>query len=302
MEIEDEKNNSKENNQNTQESQNPGAIPNLNIQYLSQILGIKITQDELSFFNNIEDLTSFINSIKFTEKKKNETKDSLIEDLKFLKSEETLQKYKEEKNKKFSEYIKLNGKTTVYLTAEKDELSPTMHAFYFCDKSKQILSDKDAAEFKNMNFDPVYPRPFLKDNEDNSSYNSLFIEGQTHSHIKNLNRKRKLSNSLNNQKSSKKKKIEKNNAEYINNNNNNNNNNKNGDDLQDIDYCIPKCKYGRKSRGLEMILCDKCENWYHTKCLEISPETVKKIGENVWFCPKCEKSDAESKKDSEEAN
>ena len=301
MEIEDEKNNSKENNQNTQESQNPGAIPNLNIQYLSQILGIKITQDELSFFNNIEDLTSFINSIKFPEKKKNETKDTLIEELKFLKSEETLQKYKEEKNKKFSEYIKLNGKTTVYLTAEKDELSPTMHAFYFCDKSKQILSDKDAAEFKNMNFDPVYPRPFLKDNEDNSSYNSLFIESQTHSHIKNLNRKRKLSNSLNNQKSSKKKKIEKNNAEYIN-NNNNNNNNKNGDDLQDIDYCIPKCKYGRKSRGLEMILCDKCENWYHTKCLEISPETVKKIGENVWFCPKCEKSDAESKKDSEEAN
>ena len=302
MEIEDEKNNSKENNQNTQESQNPGAIPNLNIQYLSQILGIKITQDELSFFNNIEDLTSFINSIKFPEKKKNETKDTLIEELKFLKSEETLQKYKEEKNKKFSEYVKLNGKTTVYLTAEKDELSPTMHAFYFCDKSKQILSDKDAAEFKNMNFDPVYPRPFLKDNEDNSSYNSLFIESQTHSHIKNLNRKRKLSNSLNNQKSSKKKKIEKNNAEYINNNNNNNNNNKNGDDLQDIDYCIPKCKYGRKSRGLEMILCDKCENWYHTKCLEISPETVKKIGENVWFCPKCEKSDAESKKDSEEAN
>ena len=300
MEIEEEKNNSKENNVNPQESQNPGAIPNLNIQYLSQILGIKITQDELSFFNNIEDLTSFINSIKFPEKKKNETKDSLIEELKFLKSEETLQKYKEEKNKKFSEYVKLNGKTTVYLTAEKDELSPTMHAFYFCDKSKQILSDKDAAEFKNMNFDPVYPRPFLKDNEDNSSYNSLFIESQTHSHIKNLNRKRKLSNSLNNQKKKKKKKIEKNNAEYI--NNNNNNNNKNGDDLQDIDYCIPKCKYGRKSRGLEMILCDKCENWYHTKCLEISPETVKKIGENVWFCPKCEKSDAESKKDSEEAN
>ena len=300
MEIEEEKNNSKENNVNPQESQNPGAIPNLNIQYLSQILGIKITQDELSFFNNIEDLTSFINSIKFPEKKKNETKDTLIEELKFLKSEETLQKYKEEKNKKFSEYVKLNGKTTVYLTAEKDELSPTMHAFYFCDKSKQILSDKDAAEFKNMNFDPVYPRPFLKDNEDNSSYNSLFIESQTHSYFKNLNRKRKLSNSLNNQKSSKKKKIEKNNAEYI--NNNNNNNNKNGDDLQDIDYCIPKCKYGRKSRGLEMILCDKCENWYHTKCLEISPETVKKIGENVWFCPKCEKSDAESKKDSEEAN
>ena len=295
MEIEEEKNNSKENNVNPQESQNPGAIPNLNIQYLSQILGIKITQDELSFFNNIEDLTSFINSIKFPEKKKNETKDTLIEELKFLKSEETLQKYKEEKNKKFSEYIKLNGKTTVYLTAEKDELSPTMHAFYFCDKSKQILSDKDAAEFKNMNFDPVYPRPFLKENEDNSSYNSIFNESQAHPHIKNLSRKRKGSNSLNNQKSGKKKKIEKNRTENV-------NNNKNGDDLQDMDYCIPKCIYGGKSKGLEMIQCDKCENWYHTKCLGIAPEEVQKIGENVWFCPKCEKSDVESKKDSEDAN
>ena len=51
-----------------------------------------------------------------------------------------------------------------------------------------------------------------------------------------------------------------------------------------------------------MIQCDKCENWYHTKCLGIAPEEVQKIGENVWFCPKCEKSDVESKKDSEDAN
>jgi len=295
MEIENEKENSKDNNPNPEDAQNQGTIPNLNIKYLSQILGTKITQDELSFFSNIDDLSSFINSIKFPDKKKNEAKDSLIEDLKFLKSEETLQKYKEEKSKKFSEYVKLNGKTTVYLTAEKDELSPTMHAFYFCDKSKQILSDKDAAEFKNMNFDPVYPRPFLKENEDNSSYNSIFNENQTHPHIKNLSRKRKGSNSLNNQKSGKKKKIEKNRNENV-------NNNKNGDDLQDMDYCIPKCIYGGKSKGLEMIQCDKCENWYHTKCLGIAPEEVQKIGENVWFCPKCEKSDVESKKDSEDAN
>ena len=295
MEIENEKENSKDNNPNSEEAQNPGTIPNINVKFLSQILGTKITQDELSFFSNIDDLSSFINSIKFPDKKKNEAKDSLIEDLKFLKSEETLQKYKEEKSKKFSEYVKLNGKTTVYLTAEKDELSPTMHAFYFCDKSKQILSDKDAAEFKNMNFDPVYPRPFLKENEDNSSYNSIFNENQAHPHIKNLSRKRKGSNSLNNQKSGKKKKIEKNRTENV-------NNNKNGDDLQDMDYCIPKCIYGGKSKGLEMIQCDKCENWYHTKCLGIAPEEVQKIGENVWFCPKCEKSDVESKKDSEDAN
>ena len=120
MEIENEKENSKDNNPNPEDAQNQGTIPNLNNKYLSQILGTKITQDELSFFSNIDDLSSFINSIKFPDKKKNEAKDSLIEDLKFLKSEETLQKYKEEKSKKFSEYVKLNGKTTVYLTAEKD--------------------------------------------------------------------------------------------------------------------------------------------------------------------------------------
>ena len=69
-----------------------------------------------------------------------------------------------------------------------------------------------------------------------------------------------------------------------------------------MDFDIVAGVYGGKSKGLEMIQCDKCENWYHTKCLGIAPEEVQKIGENVWFCPKCEKSDVESKKDSEDAN
>ena len=299
MEIENEIKASEDPHPNPEISTSTGIFSNPHLKYFSQILGIKINPDELSFLTNIEELSSLISSIKFPDKKKNETKDNLIEDLKFLKQEESLQKYKEERSKKFSECVKLNGKTTMYSTAEKDELSPTMHAFYFCDKSKQILSDKDAAEFKNMTFDSVYPRPFLKDNEDNSSYNSIFIDNQarnTHDKVT-LKRKRKGSNSFNNPQSGKKKKTEKNNEESI-------NNNKNGDDLQDIDYCIEDCKYGRKSRNQPMIECDKCKIWYHMKCLQFTPENFKKYAGNgnIWYCPQCKGSDLSSKKSSEESN
>jgi len=297
MEIENEKDAPKDQASNPRTSSSFQSLSNTQLNYLSQILGIKINPDEISLFSSIDDLSSFINSIKFPDKKRNETKDSLIEILKSLNSEESTQKSKEEKNKKFSECVKTNGKTTMYSTAEKDELSPTMHAFYFCDKSKQILSDKDAAEFKNMTLDPVYPHPFIKDNnEDISSYNSGFIDNQVHMTNKhNLGKKRKGSNALNNQKSIKKKKVEKNNEEF---------NDKNGDDLQEDNYCILKCKYGRKSRNLPMIQCDSCKNWYHTKCLGFTPENLQKYVGNgkSWFCPECEKSDIESQKNSEEVN
>lgn len=302
MEIENEKNQPQEQIPNPQISSTLGASSNPQLKYLSQILGIKINPDELSFFSNIEELSSFINTLKFSDKKKNETKDSLIEDLKSLKQEDTLQKYKEEKTKKFSDCVKLNGKTTMYHTAEKDELSKTMHAFYFCDKSKQILPDKDAAEYKNMmTFDHIYSGPFIKDNnEDNNSYNSIFIDNQPHNpHSKNLNRKRKGSNSFNNQKSNKKKKNEKNNNEEY------DNNNKNGDDTQEVDnYCIKKCRYGRKSKGQPMIECDNCKTWYHMKCLGFTPENFQKYSgkENQWYCPECKESDLDSKKNSEDTN
>ena len=307
MEIENEKNPPQEQIHNPQISPSSESSSNPQLKYLSQILGIKINPDELSFFTNIEELSSFISTLKFSDKKKNETKDSLLEDLKSLKQEETLQKYKEEKSKKFSDCVKLNGKTAMFHTAEKDELSPTMHAFYFCDKSKQILPDKDAAEYKNMmTFDHIYSGPFIKDNnEDNNSYNSLFIDNQPHNpHNKNLNRKRKGSNSFNNQKSNKKKKTEKNNNndEY---DNNNNNNNKNGEDMDDSDYyCIKKCIYGRKSKGQAMIECDKCKIWYHMKCMGLTKENFQKYAGdgNQWYCPECKESDVDSKVNSEEAN
>ena len=111
---------------------------------------------------------------------------------------------------KIKQLEKKNGKTIIYTTAEEDELSPTMKAFYFCDKSKQILSDKDSGEFKK-NFESAYPNPFMKDiNEDNSSYNSGFIEKvPVHNVTKVLSKKRKISSNINNPKSNKKKKVEK---------------------------------------------------------------------------------------------
>ena len=300
MEIENEKDTLKDQTPTLKASSSLQSLSTTQLNYLSQILGIKINPDEISLFSSIDDLSSFINSIKFPDKKRNETKDGLIEIIKSLNSEESTQKSKEEKNKKFSECVKTNGKTIMYSTAEKDELSPTMHAFYFCDKSKQILSDKDAAEFKNMTLDPVYPHPFIKDNnEDNSSYNSGFIDNPIHNTNKhNLGKKRKGSSALNNQKSIKKKKVEKNNEEF---------NEENGDDLQEDNYCILKCLYRRKSKNQPMIMCDKCKTWYHTKCLGFTNENLQKYAgkEKAWFCPDCTKgvkSDNESQKNSEELN
>ena len=297
MEIENENNSAQEPIPNPQASSSLSTLSNSQLQYLSQILGIKINQDEISFFSSIEDLASFINTIKFPDKKKNETKDSLIDDLKSLKSEDSLNKFKEEKSKKFSEIVKSNGKTTTFHTAEKDELSPTMHAFYFCDKSKQILSDKDAAEFKNMTFDPVYPSNFLKDNEDNSSQNSCFIDPLALNNKNVLGRRRKGSNAMNNAKSIKRRKTEKGSEELI--------SNKNEDDSPEEEYCIVKCRFGRKQRNQSMIQCDNCNTWYHNRCLGISDEFVQKNytqSEKKWFCPKCKDSDIDSKKNSEETD
>ena len=120
------------------------------LKYLNQLLGLKIIEEDLNLFKDLGEISLLINSIKFTDKKKNEVKDSISEEIKNIQNKENFQKLNEEKNKKFSDLVKLNGKTIVYHTAEKDELSETMHAFYFCDKSKQIFSDKQAAEYRAM--------------------------------------------------------------------------------------------------------------------------------------------------------
>lgn len=271
------------------------------LNFLSQLLGIKIKPEEFNLFQDMNNLLQLINNIKFNDKKKNEVKDTIIEDIKSLQNKECLQKLIEEKSKKFSDVVKHNGKTTVYHTAEKDELSETMHAFYFCDKSKQIFSDKQAAEYRAMHFDTGYelplPRAFVKEEDNISSYSNLKPSINQNDNIDNeskLKKKRKPSTNFSKSKSNKKRKPEKNNVteDY---NNNNNKNNESG--IQEGEYCIAKCKFGRKSKGQMMIGCDKCSNWYHSRCLNISNEEVQKLSERNWYCQDClSKMDDDNKK------
>ena len=64
MEIENEKQETHELNPNPSNSSSLQNLTDIQLKYLSQILGIKISHDEISLFANIEDLASFINSIK----------------------------------------------------------------------------------------------------------------------------------------------------------------------------------------------------------------------------------------------
>ena len=278
------------------------------LKYLREILGLKIKGEDLNLFQDMNDLSLFINTLKFADKKKNEIKEKISEDIKKIQNKETFQKLSEDKNRKFSDVVKLNGKTTIYHTAEKDELSQTMHAFYFCDKSKQIFSDKQTAEYKAMHFDTELPYTIGfggKKEEDNlSSYSNLKqvdFQNDNADNKSKLNKKRKPNNSLNGkQKTSKKQKTEKTNIsdDYI--------NTKNGEGMeaQETEYCIPKCKYGRKSKGQPMIQCDKCKEWYHTKCLSFTHEQFQKYDGKgkIWYCPDCSKMDIEDKKNIEGMN
>ena len=46
-------------------------------------------------------------------------------------------------------------------------------------------------------------------------------------------------------------------------------------------YCI--CRLPEGSHEDTMIQCDKCEQWYHSKCVKVNCE----IGNRKWFCPHC---------------
>ena len=269
------------------------------INYINQLLGIKINQEDLKLFKDLEDLSLFINTIKFTDKKKNEIKDKISEEIKAIENKESLQKLSEDKNKKFTDNLKLKAKTIFFHTAENDELSETMHAFYFCDKSKQIFSDKQEAEFKTMNFDPGYtgydlPLPFGlgKKEEDNLS---IFSNSKTTNVQKDMDNKIKLNKKRNKPKPNKKQSQEKMNAseDY------NNSKNENGIGTQEGEYCISTCKYSGKSKGQPMIECDKCSKWYHTRCLGFTNEKFQKYNGKgkTWYCPSCYKMDIEDKND-----
>ena len=49
----------------------------------------------------------------------------------------------------------------------------------------------------------------------------------------------------------------------------------------EISYCF--C--GKPYDGTQMIQCDNCLNWYHTKCLKLSKKDVKEI--DTYACSDC---------------
>ena len=91
------------------------------------------------------------------------------------------------------------------MTAEQDELSKTMHAFYFSDKSKQVFSDKQTAEYKAMHFDPGYEinleTTFKQHNKEEDNISSYSNSGNTNENIVTSNEnkfsKKKRKNSTN---------------------------------------------------------------------------------------------------------
>lgn len=77
-----------------------------------------------------------------------------MDDIKLLtKSPENLTVFKNNKEKVYLTYIKPDVKTKTYNTVKDDNLSPTLYAYYNCEKNRQILSDKDAATMRVMRID-----------------------------------------------------------------------------------------------------------------------------------------------------
>lgn len=279
------------------------------LKYLSQMLGIKLKDKDMEMFPDINDLYLCISGIKFTDKKKTEIKENISESIKKVSKKETLEKFSEEKTKKFSDIVKLNGKTTIYHTVDKKELSQTMGAFYFSDKSKQVFSDKQTAEYKAMHFNPGYEltlEPALKTKEEESSGGCSDFKGITTNVRTNdttidnkLKKKRKSSTNFGcKTKNCKKKRQEKTtkSEEY-----NNNKANDNDLDGKEEVYCIEKCIFNRRSKGQPMIQCDQCWGWYHFKCLSITKEQFLKYdGKDgkgkPFYCPSCVGQDMDDKK------
>lgn len=58
-------------------------------------------------------------------------------------------------------------------------------------------------------------------------------------------------------------------------------------------YCI--C---REEERPGMIGCDYCDEWYHTQCLSLSKEEVKRLANENWSCPNCEFKKVKSKRQS----
>lgn len=112
---------------------------------LESLLGISI--EEVN-----EDLISMLQEINFNDQKRNDVIKYYIEEVKLALNspEDAILKYKNQLETNYFANVKLDNKTRYYNTAVNDDLSPTMYAFYFCDKTNPVLSDRVAAEMEAM--------------------------------------------------------------------------------------------------------------------------------------------------------
>lgn len=77
-----------------------------------------------------------------------------IDDINFItKSQENLAIYKNNKERVYLTYIKPDVKTKMYNAVKDEHLSPTLFAYYNCDRSRKVLSDKEAATMRAMKID-----------------------------------------------------------------------------------------------------------------------------------------------------
>lgn len=237
--------------------------------------------------------------IKEHERKNGDILKKYLEDIKFLNNDNS-EIYKQNREKTFYSYLKLDNKTRGFNTVINDNLTPTMHAYYFCDKSRQILTDKEAAAIKAINIDNNFDMDDDKTNNNKRRNNLLNSankedcemdsnESSSENNQNNklntpkLKKKRKYSIKMN-------KRIHKK-MKYKNNNDDcyfNPGNNMGDDEEEDKEYCIHNCLSGRKyQKGNDMIGCDGCENWYHPKCINMTDEEFQKNTKIEWHCFNC---------------
>ena len=283
--------------------------------YIDNILGIKSTNPNYqNYFSNYLNLISILKELKFKEKinKKSEKdiKQETIEQIENL-SKNSAKQIKSEKEKNFNSFIysTTKNKTIFYNTAEQDEISPTLSAYYSCNKnSKQILTDHQAAVLKDAKIDTDYLKNSKDLNSEDFETSTNNNNGNNNNVMSNskeknnstplLNKKRKgsISNKTNyknsnkkvkkNEKNIKENNKEKNNSEDENNNTEENNNKNNNNNNNNEEYCLPTCKLGRKNTEYVMVMCDKCKKWYHALCVN-EPENITYLAQKDWLCPFC---------------
>jgi hypothetical protein len=281
------------------ETPSPSPTPS----YLESILGLKLPLTSSSF-STPSTLVSLLSEIKPKDKRKLDQLHTLISQLKDYSSNDA---YKESKELAYAKVVKRDNTSLLYHTAEKDEISPTMAAFYFRDKSKANLSDKEAAAMKAIHYEPSYEMNI--DNAITSNKKNSNISNISNNNINNDDDLSMCSNSNNNDMKLKKKRkgsfnaynyngsssnganmhsntksVTKKKRTSNNGNNNNNNNNNASSSGGEKEYCIPNCLLGRNDGSPQMVACDKCNSWFHWKCVGFEEE---KKSQAQWYCMDC---------------